>query len=74
MCIRDRLWLNEKNEINLIENPLLKGNFRVLNGIQYLTKTNKNQVFGTSSLNLFQVDFQNKKLNYIPIKLSLIHI
>lgn len=64
------LWLNEKNEINLIENPLLKGNFRVLNGIQYLTKTNKNQVFGTSSLNLFQVDFQNKKLNYIPIKTS----
>ncbi|GGP02294.1 hypothetical protein GCM10010992_06100 [Cloacibacterium rupense] len=64
------LWLNEKNEMNLIENPLLKGNFKALNGIQYLTKTKKNQIFGTSSLNLFQVDFQSKKLNYIPIKTS----
>lgn len=64
------LWLNEKNEMNLIENPLLKGNFKALNGIQYLTKTKKNKIFGTSSLNLFQVDFQNKKLNYIPLKSS----
>lgn len=64
------LWLNEKNEMNLIENPLLKGNYRALNGIQYVTKTQQNKIFGTSSLNLFQVDFQNKKLNYIPLKTS----
>lgn len=64
------LWLNENNEINLIENPFLKGNYRALNGIQYLTKTKKNQIFGTSSLNLFQLDFENKKLVYIPLKTS----
>lgn len=64
------LWLNEKNQINLIQNPLLKGNYRALNGIQYLTKTNENQIFGTSSLNLFQIDFKKKNLIYIPLKTS----
>lgn len=62
------LWLNEKNEINLIEIPSIKGKVRTLNGIQYITKTKKNEVFGTSAQQLFQIDVTQKKLIPIPIK------